>query len=89
MSNSNIDEILDELVFQCESNRDMGTSNWENYIHGEIKPKAKQAIQQELLKARIDELEKLIKVHGNIIYKENITGIIAGLQAKLKENSDG
>lgn len=51
-----------------------------------------QAIQQELLKARIETLEWLLEQEvefGGLELKQSIIDKVAELQKELKENSDG
>jgi len=83
MSNSNIDEILFKIrtTHEVEHNDNQWTTEFVYTLE-----EAKQAIQQELLKARIDELGKFsnglqMRHYETDIY---IDDRIADLQAKLK-----
>ena len=86
--NSNIDEILTNLDIKYSYWAKCDTAYMQGYV-----AEAKQAIQQELLKARIDEISILRNGYGWGDALETSEYIlddrIADLQAKLKENSDG
>lgn len=61
----------------------------DKWVADEAFNRAKQAIQQELLKARLNELVKLKDAHSITIFDEYLENHIADLQAKLKEKNDG
>lgn len=82
--NSNIDEILFKLrtTHEVEHNDNQWTTEFVYTID-----EAKQAIQQELLKARIDELEHIEDKHKVRLWFDGFYGVddrITNLQAKLK-----
>ena len=93
MSNSNIDKdfayIINGIIIQTitQSGRSAVVSTGE--IIDSALPELKQAIQQELLKARISELNKHIawadeNVGGITLSRQQLDDRIADLQAKLK-----
>lgn len=95
--NSNINEILFKIrtTHEVEHNDNQWTTEFVYTLE-----EAKQAIQQELLKARIETLEWLLEQEvefGGLELKQSIIDKVADLQkelfkdlqAKLKENSDG
>jgi hypothetical protein len=87
-TNSNIDEILNEVAkgARLDGFHAKVLLAYPNQSDRYMKP-AKQAIQQELLKARIDELGLLDKTTKKHIYVESdgyLKDRIADLQAKLK-----
>lgn len=94
MSNSNIDKILDRLAVRMY---DEGQLDKPSLIGRQVAivniNEAKQAIQQELLKARIAELEEVLRRIGAEYdpmagWYDEIKDRIADLQKELKENSD-
>lgn len=92
-SNSNIDEILDNLIDNyVERDGSFGLSQLTTNKHlEEVRKIAEQAIQQELLKARIETLEWLLEQEvefGGLELKQSIIDKVAELQKELKENSD-
>ena len=91
MSNSNIDEIgklnIEKFLNRVAYFNGYDDSDWEKY-GSELVDELKQAIQQELLKARIETLEWLLEQEvefGGLELKQSIKDRIANLQAKLKD----
>ena len=69
MSNSNIDEILEPLLTNSM------TGGSKDYDTHELFDEAKQVIQQELLKARIEVYEELIPTNRHV-YGEDARRVI-------------
>ena len=104
-SNSNIDDLLRTHDIELRALRDGYNQNrlgWKTddgsaeqdlaVRERKITTKIEQAIQQELLKARIETLEWLLEQEvefGGLELKQSIIDKVAELQKELKENSDG
>jgi len=82
MSNSNIDDLFP--CISCGVNADPADGFGKCTCGNEAK---REAIQQELLKARIDELEHIEDKHKVRLWFDGFYGVddrITNLQAKLK-----